>query len=148
MTQDPAAAADGTKGWHPVPVQFYAYTKALLPTYCAPTADLVFVKIVTLFHDEGGLIDIRMVGLVRAALIFAISVGLIFLTERATSRLQAAILFLLIFGDIAYISYFNTFYTEYAVIAGLFIIASGICTIGSRRPGFSALLILFLGTAL
>ena len=145
---DPDEAANGPKGWHPVPVQYYAYTKALLPTHCAPTADLVFVKIATLFRDERGLVDIRVVGLVRAALIFVIIAAAILLTDRLACRLQIAILFFLIFGDIAYISYFNTLYTEYAVIAGLFFIVSGICTIGSGRPRFSALLIVFLGIAL
>ena len=145
---DPDEAANGTKGWHPVPVQYYAYTKALLPTYCAPTADLIFVKIATLFRDERGLVDIRVVGLVRAALMIVISAAAIFLTERLACRLQVAILSLLIFGDIAYISYFNTLYTEYAVIAGLFFVASGICMICSRHPGISALLIVFLGIVL
>lgn len=92
-------------------------------------------------RGEGSPFDIRWLGAVHAALWLAALA--ILLRQR---RIAAVIAAVLIFTDVCYVSYLNTFYMDAAAISGFFILCASACwTAAAEEPWPAQIVVCALG---
>ncbi|PRD86904.1 hypothetical protein C6P76_13865 [Burkholderia multivorans] len=100
---------------------------------CSKSIDNVIPWIIGYMHPMGTVFGMQEIGLARVALL-AVLVGWLLLAAPSL-RLPIGISFFLVFGDIAYLSYFNTLYNETSILIGAFMAIFAIVglTFGERR---------------
>lgn len=113
---------------------------------CSKSIDNLIPWLVGHMHPIGVVFSMQKIGLMRVALL-SVLVGWL-LWAAPSLRPPVALSFFLVFGDIAYLSYFNTLYNETSVLIGAFISIWAIVGLisGERRclmPAFAGLA--FLG---
>lgn len=86
---------------------------------CSWSIDNAIPWIIGHLHDRGKIFPMQEIGLLRFTILSAIVTWLLWAAP--SIRVIISISFALIFGDIAWISYFNTLYNETSVLAGAFI---------------------------
>jgi len=91
------------------------------PTSCIRSTDNLFPYLATLFHQLGDRVDFRAVSLWKAVFIVALTTLLLSQIDVPSIRAALGFAFLLVFGDFANLSYFNTLYLEFSVLAGGFL---------------------------
>ena len=142
---------DKTESNFQAPVNPLKYDGDRRPEWCFHAIDNVFVRTVLAFHDGGDDVDLREVGAARVAFLLAMATWLMFLARTLTQRMLISISFLLVFGDIAYLSFFNTLYAEFSMLAGGLFSVFGLMLLAAdekARRGvvaFSAISLLFFG---
>jgi hypothetical protein len=112
------------------------YDGEKLPNLCVHSVDNVYPSLVAAAHRLGSRVDLRELGAWRA-LSVAIAFGLLlFSVDSPIPLLGLSLVFLFVFGDIAYLSYFNTFYNEGSILAGcaLALAAAGIFFASAEKP--------------
>ncbi|WP_343578048.1 hypothetical protein [Pseudomonas sp.] len=108
---------------------------------CLPSADNVFGHLIGYVRPIGTHVDLRVFGLMRAAVLI-LSVGvLLTCTVRVRNRAIIAISLLGIFGDITYLGFFNTLYSDTSVQIGAYLSAMGVFLFSSRYERLSVRLV-------
>ena len=90
------------------------------------SVDNFFPYIATTFHYIGEKVDFREVSFWKVVFIIICLVILIFYADNPASKIAISVAFLLVFGDLASLLYFNTFYLEFSVVAGCFLSLSAV----------------------
>jgi hypothetical protein len=114
------------------PVRVYAFTGEAKPDFCIKSADLLFVRVATGLAKSPEHVDVRRIGQSRAAFIGVLTVVIIIFAKAKSSQSAISLAFALIFGDLAYVLYFNTLYAEYGVVAGIFLTGAATLALGHR----------------
>jgi len=133
------------------PVNPLRYDGDKRPEWCLKTIDNVFVGLAVEVHDIGDTIDLRWIGLARAAFLLAMTGWLMTLARTPGQSLAISVTFLLAFGDIAYLSFFNTLYAEFSMLAGCFLSAMALMLItraavpAKQLLAFSVVALVFFG---
>jgi len=116
--------------------------------WCLFSSDNLFLRAVTWFHHVGDRIDYRLIGLLRAIFLIAAVGAALLLSRSATQRLVISVGMLLAIGDLAYLSFFNTLYSDFLVVTGAYLCGVAILLSWNFRRGaviFSAVALLALG---
>jgi hypothetical protein len=135
------------------PVNPLVYDGDRHPGWCVYAIDNIFIRSVLAFHNFGDEIDLRTVGTLKAIFLLGMMSWLMVLSRKKSHQLVAALTFLLVFGDIAYLSFFNTLYAEFSMLAGAFLSLFGLLMLaydaGLRRSSiaFCIISLLFFGLA-
>lgn len=134
------------------PVNPLIYDGDRRPEWCAYVVDNAFIGAILAFHQSGDTVRLQEVGLLRATFLIAMTGWLLLLLQR--HRLLAAVTFLVAFGDIAYLSFFNTLYAEFSMLAGAYLALFGVVLLlhDQRRPSlptiaFCSIALLFFAGA-
>jgi hypothetical protein len=133
------------------PVNPLRYDGDRRPEWCLQAIDNVFVSAALAPRALGENVDLRTIGLGRAAFILGMSAWLMRLARRTRHKLAIAAILLLAFGDIAYLAFFNTLYAEFSMLAGCFLsVMSLMLIVDVTKPqrqliAFSAVALLFFG---
>ncbi|MDR2013474.1 MAG: hypothetical protein LBQ20_10685 [Rhodanobacter sp.] len=88
---------------------------------CLVSVDNIYPYLATRFRTIGSLIDFRIIGGLKAAAVVMAMVIILWLSADAWVVLIVSIIFSMLFGDFAYLIYFNTLYNEFSELFGLFI---------------------------
>lgn len=91
---------------------------------CLRSVDNVYAHVVRQWHQKGDNIDFREIGAVKLTVLAAAVLGLIWLVRTPAVLLGLAIVFYLLFGDMSIIPYFNSFYSEFSTVAGLYFLTA------------------------
>jgi hypothetical protein len=92
---------------------------------------------------RAGEFDVRSLGGIHSLLFLTAYLFLLLALRNAPKavRFTVAAAALLIFTDVAYVAYFNSFYTDAVALLGLFLMLSvAVYAVASRNPGFMSLL--------
>ncbi|WP_118182340.1 hypothetical protein [Paraburkholderia phosphatilytica] len=108
------------------PVNNLIYDRDYHRDLCLVSIDDLFPYIATKLHAYGAHIDYRWIGSIRALATFATIALLLAAAEAWWQRVMLTVSFALMFGDFAYLAFFNTLYNEFTVIFGTFICASSL----------------------
>jgi hypothetical protein len=128
------------------PVNPLIYDGDTRPEWCARVIDNVFIRSVLAFHKVGDAIDLREIGLLRAAFLIVMTFWLMRMLKE--HRLFASIAFALVFGDLAYLSFFNTLYAEFSMLSGaLLSVFAGVLLLHEDRPSWRAVLFAIISLA-
>lgn len=101
------------------PVNSLYYDGDAAGGWCLHSIDNIYAQVATMFHLTGERVDFRLIGKLRMLLLIAISIWAMTIAQGAFEKMAVGIVSLLVFGDMAYISYFNTLYTEFSVLVGV-----------------------------
>jgi hypothetical protein len=135
------------------PVNPLLYDGDRHPEWCVHVIDNAFIRLILAFHNLGDKIDLRTVGTLKAVFLLGMMSWLMVLLRKKSHQLVAALTFLLAFGDIAYLSFFNTLYAEFSMLAGAFLSLFGLLMLAyDARPrrssiAFCIVSLLFFGLA-
>jgi hypothetical protein len=143
-------SADKLNSQHPEgPVRKLIFDGKAELDYCMPSADVLFPWLVTLFHHKDDVVDFREVSAFRILAVISALIVLLISCESGGQRIVVAGIFLLLFGDLAYLCYFNTLYSEFSVLLGLVIcvVMAWRFWIAQRPPTVFDLGIAFIGIA-
>ena len=105
---------------------------------CLKSSDNLFPRLARLGIDQGDTFDFRRVAAWKfGALALAAAVIGFVLRHRPATLLGAAVAFYLVFGDMAVLPYFNSLYTDFSVVAGLYTLLAACIWVACtpRRPG-------------
>jgi hypothetical protein len=134
------------------PIQTYLFDGDKIADLCVPTIDWIFLKIPLLIKNPGDKLDIREVALARYVALALCLMLTIVAYHQTNSRDQffeawLGIAALLLFGDLYTELYFNTLYSEFSVVFGLFFTAVGIIFPRSPAAGMRwSFVFIFLGS--
>ena len=135
------------------PVNPLVYDGDRHPEWCLHVIDNAFIRLILAFHNLGDEIDLQTVGTLKASFLLGMMGWLMVLLRKKSHQLVAALTFLLAFGDIAYLSFFNTLYAEFSMLAGAFLSLFGLLMLAydarQRRSSiaFCIASLLFFGLA-
>jgi hypothetical protein len=127
------------------PIGKYIYNGQKSEIDCVPSFDLIFVKLALAPYKVGDIFDIRAIGVVRAVFLVVLVILLLKADPCPKFRLCVALAAFLIFGDIAFASYFNTLYGEYSVIVGVFVATAALASLLGGGGTILRLLIFVIG---
>ena len=123
-------------------------TGAKAPKGCIHSIDNFFPWLAAKFHRKGDVVDIRWVGGLRLAALAIAVVVLLRMVRLHGLRLALALIFALLWGDVAVLAYFNTFYLEFSVIAGSFFVLASLVWLHASPQAPHRCTLLFTATAL
>jgi hypothetical protein len=135
------------------PVNPLVYDGDRHPEWCLHVIDNAFIRLILAFHNLGDEIELQTVGTLKASFLLGMMGWLMVLLRKKSHQLVAALTFLLAFGDIAYLSFFNTLYAEFSMLAGAFLSLFGVLMLAydARQAGssiaFCIVSLLFFGLA-
>lgn len=109
------------------PVNDLILDRDIQPDLCFASVDNIFAGTVAALHATGDQVDFRGIAIARTVFLLAAVALLLALIKEPWLRTALALVFFLVFGDIAYMSYFNTLYAEFSVVLGTFL-AIGLMT--------------------
>ena len=109
---------------HRAPRNALHYSGDQISTGCLRSIDNAYAHIVRSWHQKGDAVDFREVGAVKLAVLALAVLALIWLVRQHGVLLSLAAVFYLVFGDMSIIPYFNSFYTEFSSVAGLYFLAA------------------------
>lgn len=131
------------------PLRFLSYSGEISRSWCAFSSDNVFLKTVSLFYKVGDKIDSRTIGLMKAATLVASVLVCMMLARGNEIRLLIAISFAVIFGDIGYLMYLRTLYSDFTAVASAYLVGIGCLvycrTISGKSAVFVAVFMVVLG---
>ncbi|WP_234775161.1 hypothetical protein [Paraburkholderia tropica] len=132
------------------PVNSLVLDRGVKMDQCVVSIDSAFPYIVSRFHKVNDHVDFHAIGYLRLASVF-IALGFLLSAARGSKqRLVIAAIFMAIFGDIAYLLYFNTLYNEFSDFLGVFICTASLWMIwtGSTKSIRKSSLTLMAGVFL
>jgi hypothetical protein len=134
------------------PVDLLVYDGTRIGAFCMRSSDNLFVWAVAHLHRKHSAFPLREVGAAKAITAVLAVLAVMCQPVGAAVRLALAAAFLLVFGDIATLAYFNTLYLDASAIMSGTVLAGLAVVLGARRVapprwlcGFGAVLLLWLG---
>lgn len=106
---------------HDAPIKRMIYDGEKNYGWCVFSSDNVFLWLATLFHDVGDYIDFRFIGMLRAIFVIGAVALAMNIATTVENKLLISLSFLLTMGDITYLSFFNTLFSNFMAVFGAYL---------------------------
>ena len=112
------------------PTRSFVYNGDTRAGICMRTTEVLFSKVVSLWHDRGDAVDIREISALKIGLLALVFGGILSAVRSPAVKIMLAAGLFLGVSDAAVIPYFNTLYTDSSTLPALFVAIAACVWIG------------------
>ena len=113
------------------PTRLFVYSGDKNKTICMRTSEVVFSKVVSLWHARGDTVDIREISALKVGLLALVFGALLYAVRSPAVKLMLAVGFFLAMSDAVILAYFNTLYTDSTTLPALFLAIAACVWVGA-----------------